>query len=202
MKIFKASLALIFAVASVFSAGPAVAHDGVVSTSPANQSTVAADLITVSVTFGEKILDLNKGQGLAIEVVSPSATKVTSSCISINGETMSVDVDIDEPGTYQVAWQSVSTDGHTNTGNFSFVLTNEDGYQAGELPTCEPIPSDSVEPMVISTPPADEPSESAAPDSTQTWLYLGLVVVLTALVGAIIYSRRRNLKGKSKSDTD
>jgi methionine-rich copper-binding protein CopC len=128
--------AALAAAAFTFAPMPAFAHDEVVSTSPAADSSVAAGPLTVSVTFNEDIMQMQDNSGEVIEVTGPDGTDAatwSNGCVSVSGATESTDVDLDAPGLYTVNWRSVSNDGHANEGSFTFTVTNDNDYKSGGL---------------------------------------------------------------------
>jgi methionine-rich copper-binding protein CopC len=147
--------AALAAAAFTFAPMPAFAHDEVVSTGPAADSTVAAGPLTVSVTFNEDIMQMQDNSGEVIEVTGPdgadSATW-SNGCVTVSGATESTDVDLDAPGLYTVNWRSVSNDGHPNEGSFTFTVTNDNGYKSAGLvePSAE-CASASPAPIAYST---------------------------------------------------
>jgi methionine-rich copper-binding protein CopC len=199
MKILKLAAAIALTLSSMFLANPAYAHDGVVSTSPGDKSTVDAGKFAVSITFEEDILDINEGKNLVIQIMAPKGNNASNNCLVVDGPTMSVDVDLDVAGRYAVAWQAVSSDGHSNTGSFSFEVKNDNNYKATGVPTCKPK-HDTVTaaPPVAPGETGDGDGDSAS--STQTPFFIGILVVLATLVGGVFYNRRR--KGKTKDSDD
>jgi methionine-rich copper-binding protein CopC len=101
------------------SAGAASAHDFLVSTNPADGSTVTEPLTTVALTFNEPPLT-QSGTAIAIEVHDPSGTNVASGSVSIVDSTLSIAVAPGAQGGYTVLWQTVSADGHPVSGQFGF----------------------------------------------------------------------------------
>ncbi|MFM7029893.1 MAG: copper resistance protein CopC, partial [Micrococcales bacterium] len=100
-------------------ASPALAHDEVVGTSPTAGQTVTAGLVNVEVTFNEDLMQTTDGTGLAVQVTDPSGAKLEG-CPMGTGPTLSAEFNLNQSGTYQVDWRSVSNDGHPNEGTFSF----------------------------------------------------------------------------------
>mgnify|MGYP000128401749 CR=1 FL=1 len=111
-------------------AAPALAHDEVLGTTPTAGQTVSAGPVTVDVTFNEDLMQTTDGSGLAVEVTDPSGAKLVG-CPMGAGATLSAEFNLNQTGTYQVAWRSVSNDGHPSEGTFSFDVDGS-GTNAGE----------------------------------------------------------------------
>ncbi|MEN9753347.1 MAG: hypothetical protein RL670_1038, partial [Actinomycetota bacterium] len=78
--------AIILAASSALIATPAAfAHDEVISTVPADGSSVVAGEITVAVTFSEDVLTVSNDGAIAIRVTAPDGTVLTHNCLGING---------------------------------------------------------------------------------------------------------------------
>lgn len=101
---------------------PAAAHDGLVASSPAADSTVTARLESVSLTFSDELLDIGDANGaFVIQVVGPDELFYNLDCVQRNGATASTAVALGESGTYEVTWQVVSSDAHLTSDSFDFV---------------------------------------------------------------------------------
>jgi len=179
--------------AAVLSPSAAFAHDEVTATSPSNKATVSAGAFDVSVTFNEDVLNVNGGHGIVIQVFAPGMKYVSKDCVRISGKTIATRIDVDKPGKYAVAWQSVSSDGHTNTGVFSFTVVNNNGYKAAPVHVCE-----NANPGPTST---QSPTNTNAPawqlqNTIQVILFI-LVVIGGAGLFVRRYLRGRNQKGSN-----
>jgi len=109
---------------------PALAHDEVLGTAPTAGQTVSAGPVTVNVTFNEDLMQTTDGSGLAVEVTDPSGVKLVG-CPMGTGATLSAEFNLNQAGTYQVAWRSVSNDGHPSEGTFNFDV-DAGGSSAGD----------------------------------------------------------------------
>lgn len=180
----------------------ASAHDYLVSTNPAADSTVTEALTTVSLTFNEPPL-ADSSAAIAIEVHDPSGANVASGPVEILNSTLSIDVAPVTPGAYTVLWQNVSADGHTVSGEFGFEYAGPAGgapsASAPGTPTTGPVPPTST-PAVTGTPPASTASPTAGDDGggVQVPLLLvgvgsalGVVVVVGVVLLVVLLRRRR-----------
>ena len=179
--------------AALGSPSAAFAHDEVSSTSPSNKATVAAGVFDVSVTFGEDVLNVANGKGIVIQVFAPGMKYVSTDCVRVDGKTIATRVDVDRPGKYAVAWQSVSSDGHSNTGVFAFTVTNSNNYKSGKQQVCSKT--------AIGPGPSASATPSKSTDSSIQTVIQGVLFTLILLgAGAFLTLRyRRNLKKRVDS---
>lgn len=210
-----AALVLAFSSAS----GAALAHDAVTDTYPASGQTVAAGQFEVSITFAEKVLNSDNNAGLAIQVVGPlgKERKIQSpDCIHRGDKKIATPVNLAANGTYQVAWRSVSSDGHPVEGSFLFKVKNTSGYQADGLPAVnercialKPIAQQTA--TAYPTPSASasaEPTESAlAPSKSDVmsqalpgFIVAILLVIAGSVAGVVRGERIRAKSGKPRDD--
>ncbi|WP_440709294.1 copper resistance CopC family protein [Herbiconiux sp. YIM B11900] len=190
-------------------AGAASAHDFLVSTDPAADSTVSEPLSTVSLVFNEPPL-AELGAGIAIEVRDAGGTNVASGAVSIVNSTLSIAVAPSSQGAYTVLWQTVSSDGHAVSGEYAFTYagpvaqaTAAPGSPEPTTPTGAPDDTTAVAtepPAATSTPPAtptpaatDASAESSAAPSPAIFVGIAAaaVVVIAAVVLGVVLSRRR-----------
>ncbi|WP_066039839.1 copper resistance CopC family protein [Herbiconiux solani] len=115
------------------SAGAASAHDYLVSTNPADGSTVTEPLSTVALTFNEPPLT-QSGTAIAIEVHDAGGTNIASGPVSIVNSTLSIAVAPAAQGDYTVLWQTVSADGHPVSGHFAFTYAGPAGGSGAAAP--------------------------------------------------------------------
>jgi len=175
----------------------ASAHDEVAGTNPTADSTVAAGIIDVSVSFGEDIMATPNNSGEVIEVVGPEGAESatwSNACVTVTGTKVSTQVDLDKPGIYTVNWRNVSSDGHATEGSFNFKLENTTNYTSGGLvePSAECA---SAQPILIAPAPSHTSHPLPATDPFVTNLpYLGFGIGLTVLfsIASVLVVDRRN----------
>jgi len=194
----------------------AQAHDEVVGTSPAADSSVSVGPVTVSVTFNEDIMKSADLSGEVIQLVDSlnDVWTLDAGCLSVEGATLSTKVAIQRPGDYTVNWRSVSNDGHPNEGSFKFTVESK-GQVDENAPDVTPLGDgacpvtysaiDTAIPVETSTPmtvimPAPMPSASAKPDPfVQNLPFLGFGIVLIVL-GAIAGPVTQKMRGKRAAE--
>ncbi|MGD8168799.1 copper resistance CopC family protein [Herbiconiux sp. P16] len=188
--------------AALGGAESASAHDYLVSTNPAADSTVTEALSEVSLTFNEPPL-ADASAAIAIELHDPSGANVTTGAVSIVNSTLSIDVAPTTPGAYTVLWQNVSADGHAVSGEFGFEYA---GPAANGAPASAeaspavagPSPSATASPEATATAAATGPGTGADGGSGGIQLPLLLigvgsalgVVVIVALILVVMVRRR------------
>ena len=138
--------------AGVGLAAPAVGHDGLTSSSPADGAAVPAPPASVDLDFSRPPLAI----GAEVQVTGPEGAVVNGGDLTITGTTVSQPLAPELPaGEYAVAWRVTSSDGHPISGELAFTAT------AGTVP--EPAPDEPAgDGPATATPPADEPADEPA----------------------------------------
>ncbi|MFF1571646.1 copper resistance protein CopC [Leifsonia sp. NPDC058292] len=212
-----AALGLAAALALLPAAG-ATAHDYLVSSDPAADSTVSTALDKVSLTFNDRVLDLSgDGSSSLVTVTGPDASTrhFETGCATTADTTVSAPVALGGAGKYTITYQIVSADGHTVSNSLAFSYqppagaTPAEGTESSACGTSSAAPTPSGEVTTQATDPAAGvvPTESAgsskpiakAGDSNNLGLVIGIAVgiVVLAIIGVLIVvltSRRRGSK--------
>lgn len=157
-------------------AGPASAHNVLLSTAPTSGATLEKVPAAVVLTFDDPAIAM----GTQLVVTGPSG-QVQQGAARLVDNTVSQDLQGGAPaGSYTVQWRVTSIDGHPVGGTFTF-----DARSAG---SGTPAPA----PSVLSTGPPD-------PGATTTtgWLagVAALLVVGLGVVGVVLVRRRRRTGG-------
>lgn len=180
-------------------ASSATAHDVLLSSAPAPDSTVDGSLDTVTLNFAAAPL-AGLESAITIQVTDASGTAVSDGTIDIDGATITTGVDLSAAGTYQLGWRSVSEDGHPISGTSAFTST---GTAVEATPTTSATPAPAPAPAAsasASAAPADgdidtsHSSDSAAQDSTaiMLWILGGLAALFIIGLAVIAYIGRKN----------
>ncbi|WP_065960552.1 copper resistance CopC family protein [Curtobacterium sp. UCD-KPL2560] len=194
----------------VLLAGPASAHDVLVSSDPAADAAVSGDLDVVTLTLSEEPLS-GLQTGIVISVTDAAGAEHTSGEVRVSGTTIAKPVDLATPGTYRVQWRSVSVDGHPISGEYRFTSTGA----TTPSPTAAPSASASA------AAPAAEPTPTAATSTAATstavaataghqhggstpWVLGGIVVVALAavLVTRLVQRRRPTADSAGSASAD
>ena len=155
-------------------AAPALAHDGLVGTSPVAGATATVAPDAVELEFTGEPLPL----GTLVTVTGPDGADVSSGDADVSGTTVTQALAADQaPGAYRVEWRSTSSDGHALSGTFDFTVTASSEPAATGADT--------------SPATADAASTTTTPDPgiAPVWLAAGAVVLVG--LGALVVTRLR-----------
>ncbi len=110
------------AVASVAGvAGPAFAHDQIVSSTPSPNETLTALPTQFAIDTNNALLDIGgSGRGFAFEIQDAGGKYYQTGCVSIVGTNLFTAARLGPPGKYTIIFQIVSGDGHTVSGEIPF----------------------------------------------------------------------------------
>lgn len=167
----------VVAILGLLTAGPASAHDVLVSTDPADGATVATAPDAVTLTFAQPALAI----GTTLRVTGPGGD-VQSGAPRLVDDVVTQRLAPGIPaGSYRIAWRVTSADGHPVSGQLSFTASAANPRAPSSSPSSSPSPTARA--VVEST--------SATPGSgPTTWLWVVLVAVLVAGAGVLWLSRR------------
>jgi copper resistance protein C len=144
-------------VVMLLGAAPAFAHTRLLSSDPADESTLDTAPESVSLTFNEDI----EARFASMSVVGPDGTNYATGQVSAVGGQVSTTVSLLGPaGVYQVGYRVVSDDGHPVQGKVSFTLTAPG--PGASAPSPVPATADSA------ARPAAEAAPSSAPEVATT----------------------------------
>jgi len=117
-----ALLALALAAAAVaVIAGPASAHNQIVSSTPEPDQVLTALPSRFEIDTNSTLLDIGgTGRGFAFEIQDAAGKYYETGCVSIVDDSMFTDARLGAPGRYAVIYQLVSSDGHTVSGRIPF----------------------------------------------------------------------------------
>ena len=187
---FLAALLVAFGVV-LATASPAQAHDELLGSDPAADSTLDALPAQLTLTFSGEIAD-DAGASV-VEVTDASGASLVDGTPTAQDNVLTQPLTGEASGAVTVLWKVVSSDGHPISGEFTFTVAGAPTptETATPTPTETSAPTQSAEPTptVTSEPVADEGS-SALP-----WIIAGVLAL--ALIAAVVYllvSRSRREK--------
>jgi methionine-rich copper-binding protein CopC len=103
-------------------AGPASAHDQLLSSDPEDGATLDEQPTSISLTFSAAPLYT----GIEVALVGPDGTTAQGYDIQVADEVVTAQLPADlPPGRYDVAWHVVSSDGHPIEGELTYVVEGE-----------------------------------------------------------------------------
>lgn len=181
-------------------AAPASAHNYPVGYSPVENSVVTEQPGVFSVTTNDLLLDLaGTSTASAMEITGPADATTPlyygDGCATVSGATVETEAQLGKAGDYTVVWQTVSTDGHSISGEFSFTWQPAAGQVLAEGSTVRPACGGAGN-QVTDAPTTDSAQADASAASAWSdvaWIGGSLAVVLLA-VGATMYFVRRTPK--------
>lgn len=191
--------ALIVGVLALAPAASASAHDYLVESSPAANSTQTAPLKHVSLTFNDRVLDLSgDGSSALVQVIGPDQKHFETGCASILDRTVTAPVALGVGGSYTVTWQIVSADGHTVSNSIAFAYAPAAGTTPAEgssaRPQCGEGKSSST------SPPTAAPVAAANDGGLGLVVGIGIGIAVLAVVGValVVVTGRRGGRASSK----
>jgi copper resistance protein C len=102
-------------------AGPAFAHNFLVSSDPSAGQVLTKLPSRFIITTNEGLLDLSgHGAGFAFDVEDSHHKFYGDGCVTVTGPSMTIKPVIGPPGKYTVIWQIVSADGHIVSNEYTF----------------------------------------------------------------------------------
>ncbi len=117
------------AAAVLFISPAASAHDSLVDANPADGEVVTVPISDVSLRFSGVLLGVDHGGNITV-VTGPDGAYHETDCAAVDGTTLTLPVALGEPGTYQVDWRVVSSDGHPISGRYQFTYQPPAGTSA------------------------------------------------------------------------
>lgn len=172
----------------------ASAHDALVSSSPAADSSVETLPSELTLTFSAKLID---GEGATeLTVTDPAGQSVIDGTPTVEGAIVTQPLLGSGPaGEYHVVWKVVSSDGHPTSGEFSFTVTVGDEATPSDEPTtapptAAPTTEQTAAPEATATTVPDAGDDAGAP-SGWIWVLAILVLAALALVVWLVLRRRR-----------
>ncbi|MCS5734222.1 copper resistance CopC family protein [Herbiconiux daphne] len=157
--------------AVVVPTGAASAHDDVVSSNPAADSSIDSDPGVVTLDFSEALYTSGQNpDGFAAQVIDSEGLHYESGCVAVDGAQLTAPVALGDAGAYVVVWRVASNDGHPTSGQFEFDYepASLDGAHDGltDAPVCGQ--AWAGEPDGAPTPTAAPAAPTPAATSTET----------------------------------
>ncbi len=194
--------ALFLAIAAVFvGSAPAFAHDALVSSDPAADSTVDTLPAEIALTFSADLLS-DAGTSV-IEVTDSAGTVLSEGSPVVAGNVVTQPLSGTASGTISVVWRVVSSDGPPIDGTFAFTAAAA-AATPSEEPSATATSEASAEPeptMTTISTGVDDEADAAMP---QLWPWIigaVIAVVVIALIVWLLGARARQQKQASAERT-
>lgn len=189
----------------------ASAHDSLVSSDPAADSTVETLPSELTLTFSAALIG---GEGATEIVVTDADCDVAADAdcnYYTDGEPSLDGAMVTQPlvsaapaGEYRVIWKVVSSDGHPTSNEFTFTVSTgtADETTPPEDDTAVPTPtaSETAAPVTPDDTAADSPASDESSGSAWIWVIsiVGVLAVATVVTWLVIRGRR----GPHRTDSD
>lgn len=188
----------------VSSVSVASAHNSVEDRSPEPGATVTSSPITVSIATNDEFLDLSgDARGFAIVGIDEGGLFYGDGCVEIIERRMVAELALGREGTYTIAYQFVSADGHSLSDSYTINFVPGPDHVVTEghtaTPVCSPPAAVGETPQPVDKPQPTLEDATATEDGSVFALSLpasaGLVVLVVVAVGLIV-SGARARKGR------
>lgn len=188
-------------------ASVASAHDYVVSSDPAAGATVTTALTQVSLTFNDVVLDLSgDGESSIVQVTGEDGRHFETGCATADGRVVTAPVALGAAGSYRMAWQIVSADGHTVSENLDFTYEPPEGAPEAKGTANRPECGASGGGSTAAATAGPTAPTAAASDGDNLGIVIGLAggIVALALIAVIIVlvTARRKPRGPATWEPD
>lgn len=190
------AVAALAAAAVLGLASPALAHNSVIYTNPAEGAVVTELPESFEIRTSDSLLDLGgDGNGFAFLVQDAAGLYYGDGCTRVSGSSMFTTAAIGEPGDYTITWQLVSADGHTISGSYSFSWAPADEFAASagsaSAPACGAEPSPQAPEPTGAAPEEPTDAEGSALGSDVWWILGAVGAVAATVVVTLLLTRRR-----------
>lgn len=182
-----ALIALLVLPVTLFIAAPAAsAHDRLVSSTPADGSTVSFPK-EITLTFNESVASVG-----AVIVVKSGDQEWQNGIPKVDGRTVTQQLRTGPAGSYTVAWRVTSADGHPISGQFTFTGTTPSTSSAASSTTT----SGTVVGLPGAVTSPGLPTQQKPTDGTNNAPFLIVLGALGVLIviGLLLAIGRRHLK--------
>ena len=194
------------AVASVVGvAGPAFAHDQIVSSTPSPNQTLTALPTQFAIDTNHALLDIGgSGRGFAFEIQDAAGKYYETGCVAIVDSNMFTAARLGSPGNYTIIFQIVSGDGHTVSGEIPFTWAPS-GTAAVTKGAADPPGCDGARgpPKPNAADGGSEASrDSQVPLADVLWIGGILLAVAAAVIVTLVVMTRRRRRDDGRGEAD
>lgn len=156
---------------------PAQAHTGLISSSPADKTTVQTLPSEISLTFNETLMTIGDKQVSKFTLHDPKHHVMKLGALEVTGPTISAKV-LDQSadaGTYKIYYRVISADGHPVSGIISF--NNKTASTNNEIEVIKPVDWQELKHWTIH----------------HNWHILETLAALGLIIAWAIYRRRKRV---------
>jgi methionine-rich copper-binding protein CopC len=192
-------VAVLTALAAVGFAGPAAAHDVLISSDPADGSTLQTAPATVTLTFDQPVQEFEP----VVTMTGPDGQSYQSGSPTVDSTVVTNTVGpLTVAGEYVIAYRVVSADGHPVTGEVKFqfagaaLAVESAGAGSAATGTSAAAPTSGTAATSAATPTSAAVSTVAvAPASSSSglsgWVWAALALVAVLIIAAVVVVLRR-----------
>jgi len=188
-------VALLAAAASLGFAGPAAAHDVLLSSDPADGSAVQTAPTSVSLTFDQPVQDFEP----VVTVTGPDGQSYQSGSPTVDSTVVTNAVGpLTVAGDYVIAYRVVSADGHPVVGEVKFQFTGAPASATSPRTSAAAgSPSGPSSAISASAASSSAPVSTAAvaPTSSSSglsgWVWAALALAAVLIIAAVVVVLRR-----------
>lgn len=161
----------------------ASAHDLLIEIEPAPGDVIAENSFEARLTFNNPLLVVSGESNARLATKPTGETDWTEHEVLISDRTLTAQIELTQPGEYDLRWSVVSSDGHPISGESNFILEVE----------ISPDPLTDNEENLIAPSPPSAPADS---ERSLVGFYIGLAMVVLGVIfapiGLIIRRRAKN----------
>lgn len=203
-------VAVLIALAAVGFAGPAAAHDVLLSSDPTDGSIVQVAPATVTLTFDQPVQDFEP----VVTVTGPDGQPYQSGSPTVDSSVVTNAVGpLTAAGEYVIAYRVVSADGHPVLGEVKFQFTGAPAPAAGSRAPSPTSGASGGTSSVGPSTPSSAPASAAAPAPTSLsttvpvstapvaptssssglsgWVWAALALAAVLIIAAVVVVIRR-----------
>ena len=195
-------VALLTAVAAVGFAGQAAAHDVLLSSDPADGSTLQAAPTTVTLTFDQPVQNFEP----VVTMTGPEGQSYQSGSPTVDSTVVTNAIGpLTAAGEYVIAYRVVSADGHPVVGEVKFQFTgtlapaasSAAGSPTAALSTAETSAAgtSAASPPAAATTSVPVSTAAVAPTSSSSglsgWVWAALALAAVLIIAAVVVVLRR-----------
>ena len=192
-------VAVLTALAAVGFAGPAAAHDVLISSDPADGSTVQTAPATVTLTFDQPVQNFEP----VVTMTGPDGQSYQSGSPTVDSTVVTSAVgEITQAGEYVIAFRVVSADGHPVTGEVKFqfagaaLAVESAGAGSAATGTSSAAPTPAATSAAAAAPPSATVSTAAVGPAGSSsglsgWVWAALALAAVLIIAAIVVVLRR-----------
>jgi len=169
----------VLALVSLGTAGPALAHNVLISSNPADGATLDTAPSTVTFTFDQPVQNFEP----VLVVIGPNGNAFGGTP-TVSGDSISAPMTAGPAGSYRAAYRIVSADGHPVSGEITFTLT------AAAAGTATGVPTSTAAPATTAMSGMDMGDGSSGGFTPWRWVWIAAAVLLLIAAAVRLLGRR------------